>query len=184
MAAPAVSDAPVILVSDLHLQESRPDITRAFVDFIASVPAGCREFFILGDLFELWIGDDARPPLADDISAALRSLAARRVNVYLMHGNRDFLIGDDYAARCGGELISEPFALKVDGANWLLLHGDVLCTDDTGYMEFRRMVRNPVWQREFLSRPPGRAPGLGRPGPAAEPGGRSRQACRNHGRQP
>ncbi|MXX06347.1 MAG: UDP-2,3-diacylglucosamine diphosphatase [Gammaproteobacteria bacterium] len=153
MAAPAVPDSPVILISDLHLQESRPDITRAFVDFVAAVPAGCRRFFILGDLFELWIGDDAESALADEVATSLQSLAARGVKIHLMHGNRDFLIGDDYAARCGGELISEPFELEVDGAHWLLLHGDALCIDDTGYMEFRRMVRNPAWQREFLARP-------------------------------
>ena len=153
MVAPAVSDAPVILVSDLHLQESRPDITRAFIDFVAAVPASCRKFFILGDLFELWIGDDAQSPLADEVATALRSLSAQGIEVSLMHGNRDFLIGDDYAARCGGKLISEPFELEIDGANWMLLHGDVLCTDDTGYMKFREMVRNPAWQREFLSRP-------------------------------
>ena len=153
MAAPAVPDSPVILISDLHLQESRPDITRAFVDFVAAVPAGCRRFFILGDLFELWIGDDAESALADEVATSLQSLAARGVKIHLMHGNRDFLIGDDYAARCGGELISEPFELEVDGAHWLLLHGDALCIDDTGYMEFRRMVRNPAWQHKFLSQP-------------------------------
>ncbi|MYC59766.1 MAG: UDP-2,3-diacylglucosamine diphosphatase [Gammaproteobacteria bacterium] len=153
MAAPAVPDSPVILISDLHLQESRPDITRAFVDFVAAVSAACRRFFILGDLFELWIGDDAESALADEVATSLQSLAARGVKIHLMHGNRDFLIGDDYAARCGGELISEPFELEVDGAHWLLLHGDALCIDDTGYMEFRRMVRNPAWQREFLSQP-------------------------------
>ncbi len=154
MAAPAVPDSPVILISDLHLQDSRPDVTRAFVDFVAAVPTACRRFFILGDLFELWIGDDAESPPADEVAASLRALAARGVKVHLMHGNRDFLIGDDFAARCGGELISEPFELEVEGADWLLLHGDALCIDDTGYMEFRRMVRNPAWQREFLSRPP------------------------------
>ncbi len=153
MAAPAVPDSPVILISDLHLQESRPDITRAFVDFVAAVPAACRRFFILGDLFELWIGDDAESPLADEVAASLQALASRGVKICLMHGNRDFLIGDDYAAHCGGELVSEPFELEVDGADWLLLHGDALCIDDTGYMEFRRMVRNPAWQREFLARP-------------------------------
>ncbi len=152
--AAAVPDAPAILVSDLHLQQARPDITRAFVDFVAAVPAGRRDFFILGDLFELWIGDDAESPPAAEVAAALRSLAARGAEVYLMRGNRDFLIGDDYAARCGGRLVAEPFELEAGGANWLLLHGDALCTDDVDYMAFRRMVRNPAWQREFLSLPP------------------------------
>ncbi len=153
MAAPAIADAPVILISDLHLRESRPDVTRAFVDFAAALPARCREFFILGDLFELWIGDDADSPLADEVAGALRSVAARGVKIWLMHGNRDFLMGDDYAARCGARLVAEPYALKSEDADWLLLHGDVLCTDDVAYLEFRAMVRNPAWQRDFLARP-------------------------------
>lgn len=146
-------EAPVILISDLHLQQSRPDITRAFVDFTAGVPAGCREFFILGDLFELWVGDDAESTLADEVATALTSLASRGVNVYLMHGNRDFLLGKDYAARCGARLIADPHELRVDDASWLLLHGDVLCTDDIDYMAFREMVRSLDWQRAFLARP-------------------------------
>lgn len=146
-------EAPVILISDLHLQESRPDITRAFVDFTAGVPVGCREFFILGDLFELWIGDDSESTLADEVAMALKSLASRGVNVYLMHGNRDFLLGEDYAARCGARLIAEPHELRVNDASWLLLHGDVLCSDDIEYMAFREMVRSPDWQRAFLARP-------------------------------
>ena len=148
-----VPEAPVIAISDLHLQESRPELTRAFVDFIARVPAACREFFILGDLFELWIGDDADSPLGDEVASALRGLAGRGVQVYLMHGNRDFLIGEAFAERCGALLINEPWRLQVEGADWLLLHGDVLCTDDKAYLEFREMVRNPDWQREFLARP-------------------------------
>ncbi len=146
-------DAPVILISDLHMQESRPDITRAFVDFTASLPSACNEFFILGDLFELWIGDDDESPLAEYVAASLRALSARGVNVYLMHGNRDFLIGEEFATRCGAQLISEPFELRVKDTDWLLLHGDALCTDDADYMKFREMVRNPAWQRNFLARP-------------------------------
>ncbi len=147
------TDAPVILISDLHLQESRPDITRAFVEFIRRIPAGRRDLFILGDLFELWIGDDAPSPLADEVATSLGGLSARGVDIHLMHGNRDFLIGVDYAARCGGQLIEEPFELRVGGADWLLLHGDALCTDDTDYQQFRALVRSPDWQRRFLARP-------------------------------
>ena len=150
---PAILAAPVLLISDLHLQESRPDRTRAFVDFIARVPAQCRELFILGDLFELWIGDDADSPLAETVAASLRALSGRGVNIQLMHGNRDFLIGEAYAARCGASLIGEPHRLRVTGSEWLLLHGDSLCTDDQPYQEFREMVRDPAWQRDFLSRP-------------------------------
>ena len=150
---PAILAAPVLLISDLHLQESRPDLTRAFVDFTARVPAQCRELFILGDLFELWIGDDAESPLAETVAASLRALSGRGVNIHLMHGNRDFLIGEAYAARCGASLIGEPHRLRVTGSEWLLLHGDSLCTDDQPYQEFREMVRDPAWQRDFLSRP-------------------------------
>ena len=146
-------DAPAILISDLHLQESRPDITRAFVNFVAAVPESCREFFILGDLFELWIGDDAESPLANEVAASLKALAGRSVNIYLMHGNRDFLLGDRYAVQCGARLIFEPYELRVEDESWLLLHGDVLCTDDQEYMAFREMVRDPHWQRKFLARP-------------------------------
>ena len=151
--AAAVLEAPVILISDLNLQESRPDITRALVDFTARLPGACRDFFVLGDLFELWLGDDAESPLADTVASALAGLAGRGVKVYLMHGNRDFLMGADFADRCGARLIEEPYALRQGDAQWLLLHGDVLCTDDTAYLEFRAMVRDPAWQREFLSRP-------------------------------
>ncbi len=150
---PAILAAPVLLISDLHLQESRPDLTQAFVDFIAKLPARCRELFILGDLFELWIGDDAQSPLAEAVATALRPLSNRGVKVRLMHGNRDFLIGEAYAARCGASLIDEPYRLRVEGADWLLLHGDALCTDDQPYQQFREMVRDPGWQRDFLSRP-------------------------------
>ncbi len=146
-------EAPVILISDLHLQESRPDITRAFVDFTVRLPASCRDFFVLGDLFELWLGDDAESPLAGTVADALGELVRRGVNVYLMHGNRDFLMGAGFAARCGARLIEEPYALNTGDTRWLLLHGDVLCTDDTAYLEFRAMVRDPTWQREFLSQP-------------------------------
>ncbi len=151
--AAAVLEAPVILISDLHLQESRPDITRAFVDFTTGLSGACRDFFVLGDLFELWLGDDAESPLAATVANTLSGLAGRGVNVYLMHGNRDFLLGADFAERCGAGLIDEPHALRVGDAQWLLLHGDVLCTDDTAYLEFRAMVRNPAWRRQFLSRP-------------------------------
>jgi len=148
-----VPDAEIILISDLHLQDSRPDITRAFVDFTAALPARCTDLFILGDLFELWIGDDSPSRLAELVANALRTVARRGIGVHLMHGNRDFLLGEQYAQRCGAGLIEEPHRLHVQGGDWLLLHGDVLCTDDVDYQKFRAMVRNPAWQRDFLSRP-------------------------------
>lgn len=141
------------LVSDLHLEEARPELTEAFVDFLGATAAGAAALYILGDLFNLWIGDDAPPPLAGRIGAALSSVAARGTAVFLMHGNRDFLMGPDLAARCRATLLEEPHLLEHAGRRYLLMHGDSLCTRDTGYMEFRAQVRDPAWQRGFLALP-------------------------------
>ena len=99
----------------------------------------------------MWIGDDAPNPLADLVATELRKLADRGTMLYLMHGNRDFLIGEDFAARCGASLVEEPVLLNIAGRRLALLHGDVLCTRDTEYLNFRQMVRNPEWQVRFLS---------------------------------
>jgi len=143
----------LLLISDLHLQDSRPDITRTLMEFLHRQAADCTRLYILGDLFEVWIGDDAPNPLADQVAAALLTLGEAGTEIYLMHGNRDFLMGQDFAARCGVSLVEEPLLLTVGEQRIALLHGDVLCTDDTAYLRFREMVRNPDWQREFLSRP-------------------------------
>ncbi len=142
----------LFFVSDLHLCESRPHTTRAFLDFLEAIAPQADRLFILGDLFEYWIGDDDDRPLARTIAAALANLPA---DTRFMAGNRDFLLGEDYATLAGMRLLAEPAVLSVGGRRLLLLHGDTLCTDDLAYQAFRRQVRDPAWQRAFLRQPLG-----------------------------
>jgi UDP-2,3-diacylglucosamine hydrolase len=143
----------VLLISDLHLEDKRPDITASLFDFLCTTATDAASLYILGDLFEAWIGDDAPDALADRVAEVLLALSSRGVQIFLMHGNRDFLLGQDYATRCGARLVVEPVLIEVATSRIALLHGDVLCTDDTAYQAFRRQVRDPAWQRAFLSRP-------------------------------
>ena len=145
---------PILFISDLHLEESRPDITTALCRFLTERAGDCHSLFILGDLFEVWIGDDESSALAQEVAAALKAFASRGSRLYLMHGNRDFLIGESYARQCGGaEIIAEPYVLATDSGSHLLVHGDGLCTDDSDYQQFRIRVRNPRWQQDFLAQP-------------------------------
>ena len=143
----------ILFISDLHLEKSRPDITRTLLQFLAINSGKCAALYILGDLFEDWIGDDEQSPLIDEITSALRGFHVAGSSIYLMHGNRDFLIGDNFARRCGAELIEDPCILKTEASHIVLLHGDTLCTDDFEYMQFRAQVRQQVWQQEFLAKP-------------------------------
>ena len=144
---------PILFISDLHLQESRPDITAGLLHFLADHAGQCQTLFILGDLFEVWLGDDESTALSRQVAAALRRFQQQGSSLYLLHGNRDFLLGPDYAEQCGAELIEEPHVLRTADGNHLLVHGDSLCTDDVDYMQFRASVRNQQWQQEFLARP-------------------------------
>ncbi len=144
---------PLLFISDLHLETGRPDITRALLDFLARRAGRCRALYILGDLFEVWIGDDEPSALADQVAAALRAFADAGAAVRLMRGNRDFLLGEDFARRCGARMLEEPHLLETAAGRVLLLHGDSLCVDDADYMAFREMVRDPAWQADFLARP-------------------------------
>lgn len=141
-----------LLISDLHLEADRPDITRAFVNFLKITASQSEALYILGDFFNIWIGDDKVSNLTEEISSLLSQLAETGTRIYLMHGNRDFLIRDEFAAKCCATLIAEPYLLTLYGKQYLLLHGDSLCTKDTDYMQFRNMVRNPDWQQEFLAK--------------------------------
>ena len=143
----------ILFISDLHLEKSRPDIIRTLLQFLAINSGKCAALYILGDLFEDWIGDDEQSPLIDEITSALRGFHVAGSSIYLMHGNRDFLIGDNFARRCGAELIEDPCILKTEAGHIVLLHGDTLCTDDFEYMQFRAQVRQQVWQQEFLAKP-------------------------------
>lgn len=134
----------ILLISDLHLEEQRPDISRAFVHFLAERAPQAQALYILGDFFEVWIGDDAMSPFQHDIARALRQLSDSGTRVYLMHGNRDFLIGQAFCREAGCTLLKDPSVIQVDGKPVLLMHGDSLCTLDVGYMKLRRVLRNPL----------------------------------------
>jgi UDP-2,3-diacylglucosamine hydrolase len=141
-----------LFISDLHLDPARPHIVDLFTRFIAGEARHAKALYILGDLFESWIGDDDDSPLAQQVGQALSALNHSGVPVFFMHGNRDFLLGQDYAQRAGITLLDDPTVVEFNGKRTLLMHGDTLCTDDAAYQEFRRVVRNPDWQKQFRAR--------------------------------
>lgn len=134
----------ILLVSDLHLQEDRPDISRAFFRFLHEKAAQASSLYILGDFFEVWIGDDAISDFQQQVASALRQLADQGTQVYLMHGNRDFLLGRDFCRLANCNLLDDPAILQLDGKPTLLSHGDGLCTDDRDYQRMKRLLRNPL----------------------------------------
>lgn len=139
-------------ISDLHLDTTRPGITDLFLRFLRDLPAEVESLFILGDLFEAWIGDDAIGDLERGVAEGIRAVAQRGVNVRFMRGNRDFLLGRDYCERAGMRLLPDACVLDIGGLPTLLLHGDTLCTDDHAYQAFRRQVRDPAWIEGFLAK--------------------------------
>lgn len=134
----------ILLISDLHLEEQRPDITRAFLHFLASRARQAEALYILGDFFEVWIGDDGMTPFQRSIAQALRELSDSGTRIFLMHGNRDFLIGRRFCREAGCILLRDPHKMQMGGEPVLLMHGDSLCTLDVGYMKLRRWLRNPL----------------------------------------
>jgi len=142
-----------LFISDLHLDAARPDISKRFLDLIQRQCRGVERLYILGDLFEAWLGDDAaEDALSGQVAEGLSSLAESGTSLYFLHGNRDFLLGRHYAERCRMRLLPDPSVIDLFGTPTLLLHGDTLCTDDHAYQAFRRQVRDPAWQSGFLSR--------------------------------
>ena len=149
-------------IADLHLDDSRPHITQLFIEFLDSIKLKADELYILGDLFEYWIGDDVlelQPEacpntvkLMQTVVAQLKALADSRVKIYLGHGNRDFLIGDQFIQAVGASLLDEMTVIDLYGTPTLLMHGDTLCTDDIEYQQLRVILRNPQWQADFLSK--------------------------------
>lgn len=133
-----------LLISDLHLQEERPDITRAFLHFLATRARQADALYILGDFFEAWVGDDGMSAYQQSIARALRELTDSGTRLYLMHGNRDFLIGKQFCRETGAELLNDPSLVSIEGQRVLLMHGDSLCTQDLAYMKLRRWLRNPL----------------------------------------
>ena len=143
----------LLFISDLHLAEERPHTTAAFLAFINTQAKDCSQLYILGDFFDAWVGDDDDRELVEDIATALRVIADGGVQLFFQHGNRDFLLGDDYAARCGMTVLPDFFVLSVEGERWLLAHGDQFCVQDVAYQQFRTLVRDARWQRDFLAKP-------------------------------
>lgn len=142
-----------LFVSDLHLDETRPEVTACFVRFLAQAEGSADALYILGDLFEVWFGDDDPSPDHRQVAAALKKLATAGTPCYLTRGNRDFLIGRRYAAESGLTILDEQTIIDVGGDHVLLLHGDELCTDDPGYQRFRRIVRSKTARRLFFLLP-------------------------------
>ena len=139
-----------LFISDLHLHDERPAGIAAFTRFAEGLPGRAAALYILGDLFEFWIGDDAPLPGYVTVMETLRRITDRGLPVYFMHGNRDFLIGEGFAAATGCGLLQDPTVIGLDHQPVLLMHGDTLCTDDEEYQQFRRQVHDPMWQATFL----------------------------------
>lgn len=146
----------IFFVSDLHLSPRSPGATRLFLRFLAGRARQAAELYILGDLFEAWIGDDdSGDPFNAQVVAALRAASDAGLRIGVMHGNRDFLLGDGFAAATGAWLLPDPYVLSTPEWQFVLSHGDALCLDDATYMAFRTQVRNPAWQAALLARPLG-----------------------------
>ncbi len=142
----------VYFVSDLHLKPERPDLSRAFSYFLNTTAQDASELYLLGDIFEAWIGDDAPTPGLDEVLADLKKLSTSGCKLFFQHGNRDFLVGELFCQSIGAELIPEQIVLPLPVGDAVILHGDQLCIDDTEYMQFRGLVRNPAWQKDFLGK--------------------------------
>ena len=143
-----------LFISDLHLQSSHPRTSAAFLSFLEHHAQYAQALYLLGDLFEYWAGDDdLEDPFNARMTAAIRAVSDAGVHVYWIAGNRDFLVGSGFAAAAGATLLSEPHVATIAGRRIVLLHGDAECTKDVQYMEFRAMVRQPAWQKQFLSMP-------------------------------
>lgn len=142
-----------LFISDLHLDRERPEIIKLFVDFLKNEATEAEALYILGDLFEYWVGDDQPLPGLENCLAALQSLTENNIPVYFIHGNRDFLIGKRFADKTGITLLPESKVIDLYGTPTLILHGDTLCTDDVDYQKMRQMLRDLKWQEQFLSLP-------------------------------
>lgn len=142
-----------LFVSDLHLDAAAPAAGEQFLQFLTARARDAEALYVLGDLFETWIGDDDDEAYRARICAGLTQLGAHGVPCYVMHGNRDFLLGKGFEARSGARLIADPLLIRLYGQSALLTHGDALCTADHAYQRLRGVVRAPRWQRRFLALP-------------------------------
>ena len=143
-----------LFISDLHLCPTRPAINTLFAHFIQNIAPQAEALYILGDFFEYWAGDDdLAEPFHSAIAQRLSTLAQSGTRLYLMHGNRDFLIGDAFLRAANIKLLPDPTVIDLYGHPTLLMHGDTLCSDDVEYQAFRSQVRQPAWQQSFLATP-------------------------------
>ncbi len=142
-----------LFISDLHLDAERPHITALFGKFLDGEAREARALYILGDLFEAWVGDDDPSDVGAFVADRLHALTEAGVPVYFIRGNRDFLLGNDYARRAGMTILPDPAVVMLEGTPTLIGHGDLLCTDDHAYQQFRAQTRDPRWQAQFLSQP-------------------------------
>lgn len=138
------------LISDLHLEEERPELTRAFFRYLEELPEDAEALYILGDFFEVWVGDDHHSDFNLSVIAALKA-CTDSIPVFIMRGNRDFLYGEAFCQASGCTLIDDPSLIKYQDSQYLLMHGDSLCTQDEQYMAFRAQVRSEQWQQQVLS---------------------------------
>jgi UDP-2,3-diacylglucosamine hydrolase len=143
-----------LFIADLHLTEERPLATGRFFHFLEQNARGADALYILGDLFEYWVGDDdLANPVAQDTARKLKALADSGTTIYFMHGNRDFLLAQRYAGQCGMALLADPVVIDLYGTATLLSHGDMFCTDDNQYQQYRRWMRHPLVQKLLLLLP-------------------------------
>jgi UDP-2,3-diacylglucosamine hydrolase len=143
-----------LFISDLHLCADNPRSVQLFERFAADTALGAEALYILGDLFEYWAGDDdLSSPFNQHICDLLRGLATHGTRLFIMHGNRDFLMDEELGSACNATLLDDPALIDLYGTPTLLMHGDTLCTDDTEYQQFRKMVRDDRWQSQFLAQP-------------------------------
>lgn len=143
-----------LFISDLHLTGERPEITKLFLQFLQQRASTADALYILGDLFEAWLGDDMILPDYQPVIDGIKQLVSNNVPVFIMHGNRDFLMSHEFEKYTGATLLPEAVVIDLYGTKTLLIHGDTLCTDDVEYQKFRTMVRNPAWQQEILAKTP------------------------------
>lgn len=143
----------IIFISDLHLSLEKTEITRRFLNFLEQRAVSAKALYILGDLFDAWIGDDDNTPPNKTVKKALRQLADSGTEIFLLQGNRDFLLGQDFCKETGVTLLDEYAVIALNGSSILLTHGDLLCTDDLPYQAFRIKSHSPEWQQNVLSKP-------------------------------
>ena len=142
-----------LFVSDVHISDDYPEICKLFFDFIKKINTNVNALYILGDLFEYWLGDDDPNPIFKQTQNALEDLSKKNISVFFIHGNRDFLVGDKFAKKSHIKILPDPSVIELYGERILISHGDMCCIDDEEYQLFRKQTRDPRWQKMILGKP-------------------------------